>query len=417
MGQYIIHGGKKLVGEIEVDASKNASLPIIAATLLSNDKIVLKNLPNLSDIEKMLNIIRSLGGAVVKENRNVIIDTSGINSFDMALPVVGEIRSSIFMLGPMLARTRKAIIARPGGCNIGNRPIDLHIKGLERLGVKIKDNGKLLFCDATALVGGVVHLDCPSVGATENIMMVGCLNKGKSVVITNAAREPEIVDLANFINKMGGKISGAGTSVITIEGVEKLNGTIYEPVCDRIVAGTYMIATAMTGGKVYIKNCKEEFVFSLILKLRNSGCKINIKNDIICVENFKRVISCPIINTQPYPGFPTDLQAPMLALQSISNGISVITENLFDDRFKHVPELVKMGAKINVQNRMAVIRGVEKLIGTEVSATDLRGGAALVLAGLVAEGETILNNIHYIERGYENLDYKLSSLGAWLERK
>ncbi len=417
MSEYIIKGGARLEGEIRVDTSKNACLPIIAACLLTNDEICLKNLPNITDINKMLRIFESLGGKVYKEDNKTMLNSSSVNSTDLSSLLVKEIRSSVFMLGPLLAKTKKAKLVYPGGCNIGKRPIDLHINGLKKLGVKIIEDGDVVYCDATNLKGGVVHLDYPSVGATENLMMVGVLNKGQSIVISNAAKEPEIVDLANFINKMGGKIYGAGTSVITVEGVEKLHKATYTPICDRIVAGTYLIAAAMTKGKILLKNCNSEFVFSLILKLRNSGCKIDIKNDIICIENCKRMLACPIINTQPYPGFPTDLQAPMLSLQTISDGVSVITENLFDARYKHVPELVKMGAKVITRERNAIIRGVENLVGTQVAAEDLRGGAALVLAGLVADGTTIVKNTHYIERGYEDFDKKLSLLGARIERK
>lgn len=417
MCEYLISGGKRLVGDVCVDTSKNASLPIIAACLLTNDEVYLEDLPQITDIQKMLGLFQSLGGRVLKNGNATILCSSGVNKYNLASSLVGEIRSSIFLLGPLLAKCTYAKIAYPGGCNIGKRPIDLHIKGLKSLGVSVIETDDGIMCDASKFTGGIVHLDMPSVGATENLMMVGAIAKGKSVVILNAAREPEIVDLANFINKMGGKVRGAGTSVITVEGVSELHSVTYKPIKDRIVAGTFMIATAMTGGKIWLKDVNYEHVFSLILKLRNSGCKIDVKNDIICIENHRRMFSCPIVSTNPYPGFPTDLQAQMLALQTISDGISVITENLFDSRFKHVPELVKMGAKITTRDRVAVVRGVEYLHGAKVNAEDLRGGAALVLAGLVARGETVVENIHYIERGYECLEQKLSMLGAQIERK
>lgn len=417
MSEFLIRGGRKLKGELMVQSSKNACLPLIAATLLTEDPVRLKSIPNISDIRKMLELYKHIGGNVLFDGEDVILCSKNVNTTNISSNLVGEIRSSIFLLGPMLAKYKKAEIAYPGGCKIGARPIDLHLKGFESFGVQIKNLEKGVVCEASKITGGIFHLDFPSVGATENLIMLGTLSVGERFIISNAAREPEIVDLANFINEMGGKVYGAGTSLITIEGVEKLHGVDYKPINDRIVTGTYMIATAMAGGNVVLKNSNSEYLYSLILKLRNSGCKIGVKNDIIKIESFRRAISCPIINTQPYPGFPTDLQAQMLSLQTVASGVSVVTENLFESRFNHVSELVKMGAKILLQDRVAIINGVDRLKGATVHAQDLRGGAALVLAGLVAEGQTIVKDINYIERGYVAIDEELNQLGAHIERR
>lgn len=417
MDRFIIDGAKRLGGEIIVDTSKNASLPIIAASILSSDKIVLKSLPQIADVQKMLDILQSLGAKVEKHESDAWIDASFINSYEISEQLTKEIRSSIFMLGPMIAKLGKAKVAYPGGCKIGNRPIDLHLSGLRELGIDIKEEEGYICCDGSNFRGGVVNLSYPSVGATENLLMVGTLAENKTVKIINAAKEPEIVDLANFINKMGGCVQGAGTGTIVVTGVKKLKGVEYKPIADRIVTGTYLLAAAMTGGKITLKHCNVEHVFSLIIKLRNSGCMITTKNDNICIESYKRMLACPSVSTQPYPGFPTDLQAPMMSMLTVADGISVIKENLFESRFKHVPELVKMGAKIQVRDSLAIIRGVEGLCGTNVVAEDLRGGAALVLAGLCASGTTVVENIKYIDRGYENFEQKLSMLGARIERK
>lgn len=417
MDRFIIDGAKSLGGEIIVDTSKNASLPIIAASILSSDKIILKSLPQIADVQKMLDILQSLGAKVEKWESDVCIDASFINGYEISEQLTKEIRSSIFMLGPMIAKLGKAKVAYPGGCKIGNRPIDLHLSGLRELGIDIKEEDGYICCDGSNFRGGVVNLSYPSVGATENLLMVGTLAENKTVKIINAAKEPEIVDLANFINKMGGCVQGAGTGTIVVKGVKELKGVKYKPIADRIVTGTYLLAAAMTGGKITLKHCDVEHVFSLIIKLRNSGCMITTKNDNICIESYKRMSACPSVSTQPYPGFPTDLQAPMMSMLTVADGISVIKENLFESRFKHVPELVKMGAKIQVRDSLAIIRGVEGLCGTNVVAEDLRGGAALVLAGLCASGTTVVENIKYIDRGYENFEQKLSMLGARIERK
>lgn len=416
MEQFIIQGGKPLCGKIMVDTAKNASLPIIAGTILTDEKIVLKNLPNISDVNKMLEILRTMGASIKKEGRDAIVDTSTINKTEIPSELAKEIRSSIFMLGPLLSKYRKATVAYPGGCDIGSRPIDLHLAGLRDLGVEIIEDHGFIHCDATNMKSGLVHLDFPSVGATENIMMSAVLLDGETTIM-NVAKEPEIVDLANFINMLGGCVRGAGTSTIVVSGVKRLGGGEYQPMPDRIIAGTYLISSAMTGGEILLENACYQDVYALLNKLRNAGATIDYDQNSIYLKMRGRPISCASIETQPFPGFPTDLQAQILALQTISNGISVITENLFETRFKHVPELLKMGAKITTRDRMAIVRGVPFLNGAEVVAHDLRGGAALVLAGLSAKDQTVVQNVAYIDRGYEEFENKLQSLGADIVRK
>ena len=414
MTKFRIHGGKRLDGIIEVETSKNAALPIIAASILTEKRIVLKNIPHISDVFKMFDILRAMGGRILLTDTDAIIDNSSISNFEIPHILAKDIRSSIFMLGPLVARFKRARVAYPGGCDIGSRPIDLHLAGLRALGVNIDEEFGFIDCHAEKITPTVVHLDYPSVGATENIMMAGVLTSGTTTIL-NAAKEPEIVDLAAFINSIGGRIVGAGSSTIVVTGVAALGGGEYQPISDRIVTGTYLIAAAMTGGKLTLKNANFENVFSLINKLRNSGCKIDFNRDTINIEATARPAAITSIETQPYPGFPTDLQAQVMAMCAISDGISVITENLFETRFKHVPELKKMGANITVRDRMAIVRGVKKLCGAEVNATDLRGGASLVLAGLCARGETVVNNIEYVDRGYFEMEEKLNHVGAQIE--
>lgn len=410
-----INGGRKLYGEIRVNSAKNAVLPIIAASILSQEQIIIKDVPDIVDVDKMLNILVAMGGSIRKEEDTRIINNNPLSNFEIPGAMAKEIRSSIFMLGPLLAKYKKARVAYPGGCDIGSRPIDLHLSGLKELNVKIEENYGFIDCDGSKMKSGLIHLDFPSVGATENIMMAAVFLKGETVIL-NSAKEPEIVDLANFINKMGGKIKGAGTSTVRITGVKKLKGVEYSCIPDRIIAGTYLIAGCMAGGKIRLTNVNYEHIFALITKIRNSGCKIEYDSDNIYLESNFRPIACPSIETSPYPGFATDLQAQMLAQQTISDGISVITENLFETRFKHVPELIKMGAKVVVRDRMAIIRGVPTLYGAEVVAHDLRGGAALILAGLSAKGTTIVQGAHFVDRGYDNIEEKFNMLGADISR-
>lgn len=415
MQNFLVYGGKSLNGKLKIESAKNSVLPIIAGSLLTDKPIKIKNVPQISDVLKMFDILRTMGGTVVFDGDDAIIDNSHIVNFEIPPALAKDIRSSIFMLGPLIAKFKQAKVAYPGGCDIGSRPIDLHLSGLRDLGVEIKEEHGFIDCCCDRIRPTIVHLDFPSVGATENIMMASVLSDSVTTIL-NCAKEPEIVDLANFINAIGGKIYGAGTSTIQIEGVKCLNGGEFQPISDRIIAGTYLIAGAMTRGNIVLENTNYEHIYSLIKKMRNSGCKIYIKGDRIHLEAKERLCSIPTIETQPYPGFPTDLQAPLMAFATISEGTSVITENLFETRFKHATELIKMGADITIRDRMAIVRGVNTLCGAEVNATDLRGGASLVLAGLVASGETRINNIEFVDRGYLKIEEKLQSLGASITR-
>lgn len=415
MDKIIVKGGRKLSGELEISSAKNSYLPILAGSILCSGEVILHKYPKYDDVTNMIEILQNLGGKSKVQSQSLILDMNNISKFEIPRELASLTRSSIFSLGAILGRVKFAKVAYPGGCEIGARPIDLHIKGLEALNVKIVDRRGYLTCDGRELRGGNVHLDFPSVGATENVMMAGVLAKGKTKIF-NAAKEPEIVDLQNFLNKAGAKIKGAGTSTIIIDGVEKLGSVEYTPLPDRIIAGTYIIGSVMCGGDITLTGVKTEHIQSLISKLDNNCCKITIKGDRIRVLSSGRLKSINKIETMPYPGFPTDLQPQIMALETISNGTSVIVENLFETRFKHVGELIKMGAKILTEGRSAVIKGVEKLYGAEVVATDLRGGAGLVLAGLVADGYTTISNVGQIKRGYESIEKDLSILGADIKK-
>lgn len=423
MGKFLIKGGKKLEGTVKVTCSKNAYLPILAGCILSNEKIVLHGCPKYADVLNMIKILENLGGKVVPDtlsgevenNCDLIVDCSNLHSNVIPHDLTSVIRSSIFSLGAILGRFKKAKVAHPGGCEIGARPIDLHLKGLKGLNVKVADRYGIINCDGKDMKGGVINLDFPSVGATENIMLAATLTKGISEII-NAAKEPEIVDLANFLNILGAKIYGAGTSKIVIEGVKELRGGHYSPIPDRIIAGTYLIAGLMNGGDIQIENFRAEHNGALLEKIKNSSCKLKIKDDILTLKTDGKIKSIHKIETSPYPGFPTDLQAQTLALMTVLKGTSVMTENVFETRFKHIPELVKMGANILVKDRTAIVAGVDKLYGANVNATDLRGGVGLVLAGLVAEGQTTVNHVELIDRGYYKFDDQLNMLGADIRR-
>lgn len=415
MDKIVVKGGNSLIGELEISSAKNSYLPILAGSILCSGEVVLHKYPKYDDVINMIEILENLGGKSQVQDSSLILDMKNLSGYEIPRELASLTRSSIFSLGSILGRFKFAKVAYPGGCEIGARPIDLHIKGLEALNVKVVDRRGYLTCDGKNMRGGDVHLDFPSVGATENVMMAGVLSKGKTRIF-NAAKEPEIVDLQNFLNKAGAKIKGAGTTTITIEGVEKLGSVEYTPIPDRIIAGTYIIATAMCGGDVMLTNAKSEHLQALISKLDNNCCKISVKGDKIRVISNGRHKSINKIETMPYPGFPTDLQPQIMALETISDGTCVIVENLFETRFKHVGELVKMGAQILVEGRSAVIKGVEKLYGAEVTATDLRGGAGLVLAGLVADGYTTISNIGQIKRGYESIESDLKKIGADIKK-
>ncbi len=413
--KYIVNGGNKLFGKVKADLAKNALLPIIAATIMCDEECVIKNIPMYLDVVEMSAILEKLGKKIEFKEDNLIISGS-LNSTSVIMAETKTLRSSIFMLGPILARYKKAIFTSPGGCDIGKRPIDIHLAGLKALGVKFSYANDLIYSDATKTICGEVELSFPSVGATENIMMAAALSDGELTIIKNCAREPEIVDLAKFINSMGGKIFGAGYETMVIYGVKRLHGTEFECIGDRIMSGTLLIAGAMCGGRIEVDGIDPQFLLPLIIFLRNSGCKIDLFSDKIMLENFSRLKSIEKIETGTFPKFPTDLQSLVLVMQTISKGISIIHETVFEARFKVVQELLKMGAKVSVSERYATIVGVGKLKPAFVSCPDLRGGAGLVLAGLVAKGKTEIDKIYHIERGYYNFDEKLKSLGASIEK-
>ena len=414
MEKLIIHGGHELHGRVKISGAKNAVLPIIAATLLAQDKpCVLDEVPYLNDVCTIAEVLRQLGAKVNlnKEEHVLSIDNTILKTVDAPYELVRKMRASFVIMGPLLARYGKAKISMPGGCAIGTRPIDLHLKGFEALGAEIEiGHGFISATAPNGLKGTSIYLDFPSVGATENIIMAACMAEGQTI-LENAAQEPEIIDLANFLNIMGAKIRGAGTNVIKITGVPKLIGHNYTIIPDRIEAGTYMVAVAMTGGDIYIENAISEHLKPVIAKLNEAGVKIEEDIDGIRVSCDRRPKAIDI-KTLPYPGFPTDMQAQFMAMLAISEGTGFVTETVFENRFMHVDELKRMGANIRVDGRTSIVEGVSTLTGCQVKATDLRAGAAMVLAGLVAKGETQVSYIHHIDRGYDNLVAKLCGLGA-----
>lgn len=415
MEAFVVEGGTALRGEIRVDGAKNAVLPILAAAVLTTERIALHDVPDITDVGHMAAILTMLGCRVERSGRNMTVDCGSIHSWEMPDQLSKQIRSSIFLLGPILARFRKATVTFPGGCEIGLRPIDLHLSGLRQLGVEIFEEGGLIHCDGRSMHAGEVHFDYPSVGATENVMMAAVLLPG-TTVIHNPAREPEIADLQAFINAMGGKIRGAGTHYIEVEGVERLHGMEWTPMADRIVAGTLLAAAAITGGEITLTNAPESDMVAVTAKLREMGCRIVERPGWIHLNAPRRLTAFAQLQTQPHPGFPTDMQVQMLALLSTAEGMGVITENVFENRFTHAGDLNRMGAHILCAGRTAVVRGVPELYGARVTARDLRGGAALVLAGLRARGETYVDHAELIDRGYDHLERQLSGLGGKVRR-
>ena len=417
MEKLIVKGGNRLVGAVKTSGAKNAVLPIIAASILGTTPSHLDEVPMLEDVHTISEVLKCLGLAVeCSPEKNVLdIDSTEITSYEAPYELVRTMRASFLVMGPLLARIGKARISMPGGCAIGARPIDIHLKGFEALGVKIEQGHGYIEASAPeGLKGTSIYFDFPSVGATENIMMAASLAEG-TTILENAAEEPEIVDLANYLNKMGAKIRGAGTDTIRIEGVDKLHGADYTIIPDRIEAGTYMIAAAMTGGDLVVENVLPEHQKPLIAKLREAGAVVEEDIDKVRVIG-KNPLKAVSIKTLPYPGFPTDMQAQMMAMMVIAEGRSKVTETVFENRFMHVVELNRMGAQISTEGRSAVIDGPCKLTGCDVRATDLRAGAAMILAGLVAEGTTRIGDLHHIDRGYENIVAKLKNLGADIER-
>ncbi len=415
MDKYIIDGGNKLYGAIRAQSAKNSVLPLLAAAVLTDEEVVIHNLPIISDVENMLRILGEVGCVVKRRKNSVVIDSSNAVSHEIPTRLTKELRSSVFMLGSVLTRFRRAKISYPGGCDIGLRPIDLHLSGLKRLGIKIEEKDGYIECMADKLVGADILLDFPSVGATENIILAAVKADGITV-IRNAAKEPEIVDLQNFLNAMGANVRGAGGGTIVIKGVQQLHGVEYTPIGDRIEAGTYLIATAVCGGEIEVDGVPHENIAALLHKLRENGCKIYTKNGKILLISDGQLRAVSLVETTPFPGFPTDLQAQYGSLCAVATGTTLIVENLFETRYRYAAELKRMGADITVRGRTAVIRGVKSLHGASVSASDLRGGAALVVAGLKAQGQTSITDIAYIDRGYAEFEYKLRLLGAKIRR-
>ena len=415
MDKLVIEGGRPLQGSVRIEGAKNAALPILAASILAEGPVSIDNVPDLLDIHVMLEILRSLGVIATLRNKTVSINAANVNTSEIPESLMSKMRSSIFLMGPLLARFGEVTIYQPGGCAIGERKIDLHLNGLKSLGAKVIETENKIVCKASRLKGADIVLDYPSVGATENLMMAAVTAEGITT-ISNAAREPEISDLQLFLNRMGAKIIGAGTDTITIEGVKKLSSCEHRVIPDRIVTGTLMVAAAATRGSVNLEGAVPGHLTSVIHALLRSGVQITFEDGIMNVSGTARPRAVERIVTSPFPSFPTDLQAQMMVLLSLADGLSIVKETVFESRFRHVSELVAMGADIRVDLNCAFIRGVPRLYGAAVEATDLRAGAALVIAGLAATGRTVISQIHHIDRGYESIETMFQSLGACIER-
>jgi UDP-N-acetylglucosamine 1-carboxyvinyltransferase len=413
--KLVIEGGRPLSGAIQIHGAKNAALPILAACIMTSGTYTLGNVPSLLDIDVMLHILRALGCSAQQQGEIVTVHTTTANSSHIPEELMGQMRSSIFLMGPLLARFGSVTVYQPGGCAIGERKIDLHLGGLQALGAQIVETGNKIVCTAETLRGAEIVLDFPSVGATENIMMAAVLAEGVTTLF-NAAREPEIQDLQNFLNTMGADIIGAGTDTITIQGVKTLKPCTYKIIPDRIVAGTFLVAAAATRGSISLERVNPAHLTSVIHVLRRAGVQITTDGDIIHVSSPTRAKAVERIVTSPYPSFPTDLQSQVMVLLSLADGLSIMKETIFEGRFKHVDELSRMGADIRLDMSSAFIRGVPRLYGATVEATDLRAGAALVIAGLAAHGTTIVEAVHHIDRGYERIEQMLTRLGAVIYR-
>lgn len=414
MEKFIVMGGTKLQGEISVSGAKNAILPIMAASLLSPGKSTLFNVPIIKDVLVMQKVMEHLGAKVTLLGNTMYIDSSDVQPLEIGENLMRQLRASNLVIGSLISRFRKFKVAFPGGCNIGSRPMDLHMKGLMAMGTIIKEKYGFIEAEAPHLRGAEIHLDFPSVGATENLMMAATLAEG-TTIIRNAAREPEIVDLQNYLNGLGARIKGAGLDTIKIEGVKKLGSVEHTIIPDRIEAGTHMVAAAITGGDVLVDKIIPDHLGPVIAKLKEAGVKITVYDEAVRVQATGRLKAVDF-KTLPYPGFPTDMQPQLMALLTIAEGTSIISESIFENRFKHIDELRRMGASIKLEGRVAIIRGVPSLSGAFVEATDLRAGAALVLAGLAAEDATVIEKIEYIDRGYEKLESKYATLGARIIR-
>ncbi|MHB9927509.1 UDP-N-acetylglucosamine 1-carboxyvinyltransferase [Clostridium botulinum] len=416
MDKIVVNGGSQLKGDVNISTAKNSVLPIIAGSILSGNKCVIDNAPMLEDVFVIGEILKSISAKVnIDEvNNRVIIDSKPVDNLEPDSDLVKKMRASFLLMGPMMSRFGRFKISLPGGCNIGTRPIDLHLKGFTALGAKVNIGHGYVEAVADKLIGNKIYLDFPSVGATENIMMASVMAEGETV-IENAAEEPEIEDLGRFLNSIGANIIGAGTDTVRIIGVNELKGTTHRPIYDRIEAGTFMIAAAITKSRIKINGVIEEHLKPIIAKLTEMGVDIKIKGETAIVDG-RKILNPVDIKTMPYPGFPTDMQAQMMALLANIKGTSIITETIFENRFMHVSEMKRMGADVKIDGRSAVIEGVNKLTGTEVKATDLRAGAALILCALAAEGKTEITDVYHIDRGYVKIEEKLNKLGANIRR-
>ena len=410
MPRYIIEGGKRLEGLVDISGSKNASLPIIAASILNNGVTKLYNVPNIHDTKIALKILKNLGCKVDTKNGKIVVDSKNMKSHEIPDDLMRQMRSSVIFAGAFLARFNNVTFSYPGGCDIGSRPIDLHLKALQKLGATVQEESGIIKCKCDEIIGTKIHLDFPSVGATENIILASVFAKGETI-LTNCAMEPEIVDLQNFLNKMGAKIEGAGTNIIKITGVKELKDVSYNIMPDRIEAGTFLCMAAATSGEIEINKVFANHIVPVLDKLEECGCKYKIDKNRIIINSPKRLKAVDI-KTMPYPGFPTDMQSVFTSMLCVAKGTAIIVENIFENRFRYINELKRMGAKVDIEGKIAVVKGTRKLTGTIVEATDLRGGAAMILAGLCAKGTTTINNIEHILRGYEKIDKKLNKLGA-----
>jgi len=414
MDKIRVTGGRRLEGKVSISGAKNAALPILLSSLLTDGVNTYTNVPQLKDIETTLLLLEQLGAEVAIEGDTVRVDADGLNRFEAPYDLVRKMRASVLVLGPLLARLKRARVSLPGGCAIGARPINIHLKGLTQMGAAVQLHHGYVEVEAARLKGADIYLDIPTVTGTENLMMAASLAQGDTT-LRNAAREPEIVALADTLNEMGADIRGAGTAVINIHGVSDLRPAAVSVIPDRIESGTFMVAAALTGGRVTVENCEPEHLGALTDKLRQSGVQIDIEGKSLTVSGSGKIVSTDV-KTQPYPGFPTDMQAQFMVLMSIADGMSVITENIFENRFIHVSELRRMGADIQVSGNTAAVRGVARLSGAPVMATDLRASASLILAGLVAEGETVVSRVYHLDRGYQKIEKKFAGLGASIER-
>ena len=415
MSSYIINGGKKLSGEVNISGSKNASLPILAASIINGKSVKLYNIPSIDDVKTTFEILRKLGCKIYEKKEYIIVDSKEMNLTVIPDDLMRKLRSSVILVGAILARFKKASFSHPGGCDIGTRPIDLHLNSFKKIGIKINENSRYIECICDKIESKTIELDFPSVGATENLILASVLGNHE-IIVNNSAMEPEIVDLANFLNKMGAKVYGAGTKVIKIIGVKKLKEISYTIMSDRIEAGTFLLAGAITKGCIKINNVNYRYIGPVISKIKESGCHILIDKDSIYINGNKKTKAVDI-KTMPYPGFPTDLQPIFSTFLTICHGTSIVTENIFENRFKFMQEIKRMGAKVNFEGNNMIIRGVKRLHPANLESTDLRGGAAMILAGLNSNGISRINKLEYVFRGYENFDKKLKGLGANITRE